>query len=94
MALSNYAAMQNQIDLKIWELLIHCGVDINARNPLTYGATPLHEVIMRYRGSRYDEIKFLLKHGANPNIADFRGQTVYDFVKESNDPILINLLAD
>ena len=62
--------------LKLARILLKHGADPNAVNRL--GATPLGEPVM---GERYDCVKFLLDHGADPTIRDNDGCSI-----ESNRP--------
>ncbi|MDR0418166.1 MAG: ankyrin repeat domain-containing protein [Puniceicoccales bacterium] len=58
------------------ELLCAAGADVNMQNE--HGNTSLHVVLHRFaEGSENDQecIKALLKHGANPNIANAQGDT-------------------
>merc|ERR1719450_528000 len=58
----------NDVTMKMAELLLNAGADINARN--RFGNTPLQEVSLVLQ---YDFITFLLDKGADPYIKDNDG---------------------
>ena len=73
----------NEVLLKMIERLIRAGADVNAKDK--GGGTPLHYAAT----SCYIEfVKFLLANGADPDIKDNDGDTVYDLSPPSIKDIL------
>lgn len=81
------AAYNGNIDLVRW--LVDIGADINDRN--NNGTT----VIMYYkdymaRSREFSRLKELIKLGADLSLADHAGKTVFDYINNSSDSLLIN----
>ena len=76
-------------DLKMLELLLQNGMDVNA---LIEGETAL---ILAIERSNLEVVKLLLRYGADVNIMDYRGRTALDVaIKEKNKTLVKLLLGD
>ncbi|MDQ8208306.1 ankyrin repeat domain-containing protein [Coraliomargarita sp. SDUM461003] len=76
-------------------LLVENGADVNARG--AYGNTPLLKVINRraHNYNKADEYTvFLLEHGADPNIADNRGETMLHEVVRHGKASMLQIALD
>lgn len=74
------------------EFLLKSGADPNIEKSaiaISWGGTPL---ICALKHQRYDMARLLLKHNANPNLANQRGRTALFYV-ETNTDMLYDLLA-
>ncbi|MEP9072199.1 formyltransferase family protein [Enterobacter hormaechei] len=83
------AAYHGNIDLIYW--LTSVGLDINDTN---YNGTTVAMYFKDYiaRTKEYSKFDKLLKLGADLDIQDYNGLTIYDYVLESNDIDLINFI--
>lgn len=88
------AARQEAVDLRIWDLLLNAGVDVNSQSPAYYHVTPLYELVFFSSHNRYDEIRHLLERGADPSRScTSAGRTVFDLAQQRDDPELDKILA-
>src|SRR5262249_7673422 len=62
-----------EIPYRIASVLVEAGADVNARTP--NGSTALHMLACRPQFFALEIADMLLQHGADPTIADERGQT-------------------
>jgi ankyrin repeat protein len=69
----------------IADLLLANGADANGA---VQGAAPLHGAVM---GGSTEMIAWLLEHGADPSIRDYRGRTASELAKAMNRPDLASL---
>lgn len=81
------AAYNGNVDLVKW--LVEVGADINDRN--NNGTT----VIMYYkdymsRSRDFSRLKEIINLGANLSLKDYAGKTVFDYINDSSDSLLIN----
>lgn len=84
----HYAAMCDHVNPRILELLIAKGVNVNAPMPNKPGTEPLFKIAAK---KRYDEVKVLLAHGADPTIT-INGVNVFTLARDTNDKALIDIL--
>lgn len=79
-------------DTEMMALMLELGADVNCRNQHTQ-RTPLH---MATDYEVLPSVKFLLEHGANPNLQDNRGRTALIFLAEndSGNTRILQLLVD
>ena len=87
------------------EILLENGIDINAKD--SEGFTPLilaiNDVVLPTeldgdekvaRGGREDVVELLLKHGANPNLADPAGNTPLHHAAQEDRRVILRLLLE
>jgi len=76
----------------IFELLLQEGTDINQQDQ--YGNTVLHRIIQH---STYEKmtlkLALLMQYGANSNVKNFKGQTAFDLLKEENQHLDAEAIA-
>ena len=80
---------RNNGDIEIMEMLVKAGVDVNAQN--TYGETALH-LGAHPHGKYVKPARYLINHGANPEIYDKRGNNILSNAVKRNYHALIKLL--
>jgi len=72
------------------ELLVKLGVDVNYQTDQAPGSTPLMEAVdKRYMGIA----QYLLEAGANPNISDKLGNSLFDYVDPDDVGTMKDLIA-
>ena len=72
---------------KAFIALLKAGANINFRNG--YGVTPL---MVSLNKNRVQMFEILLMLGADPNIKNNNGKTVYDFARQTNNKIYLEML--
>ncbi|KAJ5075583.1 ankyrin repeat protein [Anaeramoeba ignava] len=94
---------QNQRTLEFVKFLIANGADINAKTK--FGKTPLHLITQFQNEYSFEIAKFLIAKGADINAKNKDGKSSFNFVqkikkiknqfiKQENDPKLINLMIE
>jgi uncharacterized protein len=70
-------------------LLVELGARVNARAP--NGATPL---MMASREAHRDTVRWLLDHGADPNLKTDSNATAFDWAIKYHSPEIARMLRD
>jgi uncharacterized protein len=78
-----FAAIGGQKDVA--ELLLAAGAGVNER---CEAAAPLHGALM---GGHADMVRWLLEHGADPSLPDYRGRGARQLAEEMQRPDLVTL---
>lgn len=79
-----------QKNIKIVEMLIDYGLDVNAIGPKN-GYTPLHDAVW---GDNPAAAKLLLEKGADPSIKNKEGQTPLEKAQSEGKEDLVNVLQE
>ena len=80
---------RNYEGIKRVEMLVEAGIDVNAQN--IYGETALH-LGAHPQGRYVKSARYLIRHGANPEIYDKRGNNILSNAVNRNYHALIDLL--